>query len=219
MKNAGLALLHKSSQASAEALAFKRMEAKLGAGFDDSFLQVRAMTRRGLQIPDTPSGAPQKKESGGVIALMEQFKTDLTVDMTEGEVEEKHAAQEYTRVMEDAKATRVTDVKTRNQKKNRKAELDVKLVHSKEQKDLLDQELQNLELYLVRIHTECNFIMSEFESRHDGRVYEETGLESAKTIVSKEEPPTVPEIEERYEEEVTEKDVDKHFPEGFPGQA
>merc|ERR1719387_1921889 len=132
---------------------------------------------------------------------MTDFQTDLKTDMTESETEEKFMAKEYVRVMTDAQDTRAQDVKSLNEKKATKATLDEKLVSNKAKLALTEEELHNLELYLVQLHTECDFLMRNFEVRHEGRVEEEGGLEEAETIVTDAEPPTHKEIEARYEEE------------------
>jgi len=147
-----------------------------------------------------------------VIALMNEFKTDLKMDMTAAEAEEKHAAEDYIRVMEDAKETRTADTKSLNEKKKVKAELDVKLTDDKEAHALLDKEIMALELYLVKTHATCDFIMKHFDERHEGRINEEVNLEGAKTIVTHEEPMTYREVETRYDEEKSHNDVDDHFP-------
>merc|ERR1719420_1454224 len=154
------------------------MENALLPGGFDVFLQIHAKTKSRTKlhspnIPKTPSFY-QKQESGGVIALMDDFKTDLKVEMTESETEEKFAAKEYVRIMTDAQETRATDVKSMNQKKAEKATLDAKLVENKEMKDLTEEQLHNLALYLVQLHTECDFLTRNFEVRHEDRVEEET---------------------------------------------
>jgi septal ring factor EnvC (AmiA/AmiB activator) len=226
LAKAGLSLLHKKA---AEPKADPKLVAKIAnkllpEGFDAALVQVHEHTmsqarfaqqiRTGVDpivIPDTPK-TYEKKESGGVISLMTQFKTDLKLDMTESETEEKFMAKEYVRVMDDAHATRAQDVKSLNEKKAHKAALDQKLVDNKAKLALTEEELHNLELYLVQLHTECDFLMRNFEARHEGRVDEETGLETAETIVTDEEPPTHKEIEKRFAEEHTDDDVDHHFP-------
>merc|ERR1719158_2361429 len=104
---------------------------------------------------------------------MTDFQTDLKTDMTESETEDKFMAKEYVRVMTDGKATRDQDVKSLNEKKAAKATLDEKLVSNKAKLALTEEELHNLELYLVQLHTECDFLMRNFEARHEGRVDEE----------------------------------------------
>merc|ERR1719235_2577704 len=146
------------------------------------------------------------------MGLMNDFKTDLKMDMTESETEEKFMAKEHVRVMTDAQETRAQDVKSLNEKKATKATLDEKLVANKAKLALTEEELHNLELYLVQLHTECDFLMRNFETRHEGRVDEEAGLEDAETIVTGEEVPSHKEIEKQYDEESTDDHVDEHFP-------
>merc|ERR1719298_178258 len=110
--------------------------------------------------------------------------------MIEVEIFEKFNAKEYVRLMTDAQETRAQDVKSLNEKKAAKATLDQKLVDNRAKLALTEEELHNLELYLVQLHTECDFLMRNFEVRHEGRVDEETGLETAETIVTDEEPPS-----------------------------
>merc|ERR1719439_577428 len=103
-------------------------------------------------------------------------------------------------------------MKTKNHKEQNKAEMEGELDQAKTNKKLTEQEIQNIALYMVQLQTECDFLMRNFEIRHEGRVEEETGLEDAKTIVTHEEPPTHSQIEADYKAEKTDKDVEEHFP-------
>merc|ERR1719453_2010000 len=225
LAKAGLSLLHRGSEQpkADEKVVAKIANRLLPEGFD-ALVQVHQQTstearflaeiRNGVDpivLPDTPK-TYEKKETGGVMGLMNDFKTDLKMDMTESETEEKFMAKEYVRVMTDAQETRAQDVKSLNEKKAAKAALDEKLVSNKAKLALTEEELHNLELYLVQLHTECDFLMRNFEARHEGRVDEEAGLETAETIVTHEEPPDHRTIEKQYEEEHTDDDVDEHFP-------
>merc|ERR1719252_471718 len=106
-----------------------------------------------------------------------------------------------------------------NQKTSAKAGLDEKLVNNKSAKQQSIEEQHNLELYMAQLEGECSFLLQNFEVRHEGRVEEEVGLESAKTIVTHEEPPSHTDIEERYDEEHTSEDVEEHFPDTFVAPA
>merc|ERR1719316_2609760 len=180
-----------------------------------SMSRFRMQIRNGMdpiELPDTPSGKHEKQESGGVIALMTEFQNDLKMEMTEAETSEKFNAKEYVRIMTEAQETRAGDVKSLNDKKSVKATLDEKTVSNKELLALTEEELHNLELYLVQVHTECDFLMANYEIRHEDRVDGETGLESAETIVTDGEVPDHRTIEKRYEEEKNDDDVDANFP-------
>merc|ERR1719321_444876 len=146
---------------------------------------------------------------------MEGFKADLKMDMTEAGTEEKFAAKDYTRVMSEAKETRATDLKSKQEKEAAKATLEMKLVESKELLQQTDKELHNLQLYLVQLHAECDFLLRNFEVRHEGRVGEEHGLEEAETIVTHADVPSHTAIEKQFDEEHTTEQVHEHFPHGF----
>merc|ERR1719399_1853782 len=83
------------------------------------------------EIPDVPT-TYKKKESGGVMGLMNEIKLELKTDMKESEMEEKFAQKDYVRMMKEAKAARETDVKALTEKKSVKAETEDKLIDSKE---------------------------------------------------------------------------------------
>jgi len=225
LAKAGLGLLQKKKpHEHVNNLLVQRKEAALLPGGFDAFIQLHAETtshskfrsaiRNGvdpIELPDVPKGT-EKQESGGVMALMNEFVTDLKMEMTEAETSEKFNAKEYVRIMTEAQETRAQDVKSLNEKKSVKATLDTKLVENKELLALTEEELHNLELYLVQVHTECDFLMANYEVRHEDRVAGETGLESAETIVTDGEVPSHRAIEGRYEAEKTDDDVDEHFP-------
>ena len=223
LAKAGLAFSQKKQRANA--LLLQRKEAALLPGGFDAFIQESSETssmsrfhmsvRSGVDpivLPDTPTGAPEKSESGGVMALMNEFKNDLKMEMTESETSEKFNAKEYVRIMSDAQETRAQDVKSTNEKKSAKATLDTKLAENKELLALTKEELHNLELYLVQVHTECDFLVRNYEARHEDRVDGESGLESAESIVTDGDVPSHREIENRYKSEHTDDDVDEHFP-------
>jgi hypothetical protein len=225
LAKAGLGLLQKKGQNRADALLVQRKVASLLPGGFDAFIQERAETttlskfrlaiRDGVDpivLPETPKGAHEKQESGGVIALMTEFMNDLKMEMTEAETSEKFNAKEYVRIMTEAQETRAQDVKSLNEKTSVKATLDEKLVANKALLKLSEEELHNLELYLVELHTECDFLVRNFEIRHENRIDGETGLEEAETIVTHAEMPDHREIEGRFDDEKTDDHVDEHFP-------
>merc|ERR1719316_2105223 len=215
LDDAGLGLVQKATPK--PTLAVQRIQADF-----DALIQLHSHIAKKVDpitIMDTPK-TYEKKESGGVIGLMMEMKSDLTADMTAAEMEEKFSAKDYARIMKDAQETRAADVKALNHKKSVKAELENKLVDAKTLQEKTLEELQNLALYLVQLHSECDFLLRNFEVRHEGRVGEEVGLEDAATIVSHEEPPTHAEAEAGFESEHSPKQVDEHFEGGHhgPGQ-
>merc|ERR550537_460180 len=100
---------------------------------------------------------------------MAKMKSDLVTEMREAETEEKHSAKDYKEMMKEAKVSRATNVKALKAKKLQKAETEEKKQDVQRQNDLTIAEIKQLELYLVQIHAECDFLMRNFENRHDAR--------------------------------------------------
>jgi len=206
LDDAGLGLVQKATPK--PSLAVQRLQANF-----DAFIQRHSSTKRKvdpIEIMDTPK-TYEKKESGGVIGLMMEMKSDLTADMTQAELEEKFSAKDYARIMKDAQETRAADVKSLNHKKSIKAELENKIVDAKTLQEVTLEELQNLALYIVQLNSECDFLLRNYEVRHEGRVGEEVGLEDTKTIVTHEEPPSHTMVESGFASEHSPKQVDEHF--------
>jgi len=220
----GYGLMQKKQHRENTLLVQKKENSLLPGGFDafiqegsatQSMSKFRMSIRDGVDpivLPETPKGGPEKSESGGVMALMKEFQNDLKMEMTEGETSEKFNAKEYVRIMTEAQETRASDVKSLNDLKVVKADVDTKLVENRELLALTEEEHHNIQLYLVQVHTECDFLMANFEARHEDRLDGETGLESAETIVTDAEPPSHRAIEKRFKEEKTDDDVDAAFP-------
>jgi len=183
-----------------------------GAALDKAGLSLAQRSRVDpIVIPDTPD-VYVHKESGGVIGLMDELKAEIAADLKEAEIDEGHANTDYTKMMHEAKVSRANDAKTLNTKKSQHAELSEQKQNEEELLALTKQEVLNIIQYLRQLDIECTFLMKNFESRHDSRVGEETGLESAETIVSGAEPPTHQQIEKVYEEEHSQPEVEEHFP-------
>lgn len=166
-----------------------------------------------IVLPDTP-GKYEKKESGGIMGLMNTMISDLKTDMTGQFTEEKHAAKDYVTMMKESAEMRAGLVKALKEKKVVKAATEEKKEMTVKQNDLTIDEIKHLELYLAQLHTECDFLMRNFENRHEARVDEEHGLASAESIVTHEEVPTHGAMEKVYEGEHSKADVDEHFPDG-----
>jgi len=165
------------------------------------------------EMVDTPEDFEKNSGGNSVIGLMNEIKGEMTLDMKEAETEEKYSAKDYVRQMKDAVEDRAAAVKALHEKMAHKAKLEEKILQDKELRVLTIKELEEIAIYQVQLHAECDFLLKNFDRRHSARVDEEVGLESAESIVTHETPPTHSEAEVKYEEEHSEKQVDEHFPE------
>merc|ERR1719310_420438 len=188
-----------------------KRDAVTGAALDKAGLSL-AQRVDPIVIPDTPD-VYEHKESGVVIGLMDKLKEEIAADMKEAEIDEGHAVKDYTKMMHEAAVSRANDAKTLHTKQSQHAELSEQKQNAEELQALTKQEILNIIQYLRELDIECTFLMKNYEARHDSRVGEETGLETAETIVTKAEPPSHQAIEKVYEEEHAQPEVDEHFPE------
>merc|ERR1719456_2114916 len=113
--------------------------------------------------------------------------------------------------MKESAEMRAGLVKALKEKKVVKAATEEKKEMTVKQNDLTIDEIKHLELYLAQLHTECDFLMRNFENRHEARVDEEHGLADAESIVTHEEVQSHQEMEKVYESEHSKPEVDKHF--------
>merc|ERR1719174_2448567 len=80
--------------------------------------------------PPATAGAFKKKseESGGVIAMIDALIKELDTEMTEAEVNEKNAQEEYEELLADSAAKRAADSKSLAQKGGAKADTEALVV-------------------------------------------------------------------------------------------
>merc|ERR1719161_1739592 len=123
-------------------------------------------------------------ESTGVIALMEMMQKDLQSDMKDAEADEKAAQKEYEDLMTESAATRVERAKSITDKEASKAELETKLQETKESKALTAETLEDISLTVNHLHTSCDFIMENYDTRKEARTNESESLKNSKSVLA-----------------------------------
>merc|ERR1719364_578726 len=136
-----------------------------------SFVQIR---RSDLDVAPPPppetfeSGPPKKNEkSAGVIGLMDMIIKDLGNDMKDAEYEEKTAQKDYAELMADSQASRAGDTKSLTGKQSSKAEIEGKLMTSKETRAATAQDLKLAGTTIQDLHASCDFILQNYDLRKD----------------------------------------------------
>jgi len=128
--------------------------------------------------------AKKGEESGGVIAMMDTLIADLDKEMTEAEVEEKNAQEEYETLMTDSADKRALDAKSLTEKENAKSDTEVELQKTKEAKDGKVKELMATEQVIMDLHGECDWILKNYDLRKSAREGEVESLKKAKAVLS-----------------------------------
>jgi len=136
--------------------------------------------------PPETWGAYNKNSEGGngVIGMMDLLLKDLTGEMTEMQVLEKQAQEEYEQFMADAAEKRMQDSKSITDKSAVKADTEARLEEEKSDHKTTVQELMANDKTTMNLHASCDWLMKFFDVRKEARNGEIAALKSAKAVLS-----------------------------------
>merc|ERR1719217_171732 len=118
------------------------------------------------------------------MAMMDLLVKDLDKEMTEATAEEKDAQSDYEEMMADAAAKRAEDAKAITEKESAKADAEENLSGATDAKKESTGELMGTEEYLGQLHTECDWLLQNFDLRKTARADEVDALKKAKAVLS-----------------------------------
>merc|ERR1719420_1359766 len=104
--------------------------------------------------------------------------------MLEAEVSEKDAQQDYEKLMEDAKAKRAADSKSIEEKEGASADLEAELQTHKDGKSAANKELAATLEYISGLHSECDWLVENYDARKAARAGEVESLKNAKAVLA-----------------------------------
>merc|ERR1719161_2184014 len=119
------------------------------------------------------------EESGGVIGMMDKLKAELQTEITEMEVEEKNAQEEYEEMVKDAADKRAADTLSIEEKESAKAMSESDLVKAGD-----EDELMATKQYIADLHAECDWLLNNYDTRKEARAAEIEALKNAKAVLS-----------------------------------
>jgi len=136
--------------------------------------------------PPETWGAYQKQDgkSNGVIALIENLEKELKDEMTEAKNDEETSQKDYERLMSESQTNRAQMAESITTKEAAKADLDEKAESTKELKSSQEAELMNTKGYISQLHTNCDFLMNNYDLRKAARGNEIESLANAKAVLS-----------------------------------
>merc|ERR1719449_350630 len=115
---------------------------------------------------------------------MDMMIADLDKEITEVEVEEKEAQKEYEQFMDDSAKKRALDAKSIEDKESNKADLEAKVLKDGEEKTATMKEAMATHEYLAGVHADCDWLLSNFETRKTARAGEIDAMTKAKAVLS-----------------------------------
>merc|ERR1719355_538425 len=104
--------------------------------------------------------------------MMDMMISDVNKDIQELEFEEKDAQEEYEIMVNEAAEKRATDTKSVEEKTAVKAGLEDEIVKNGDQKASEEDELMATKQYVMDLHADCDWLISNFETRKEARANE-----------------------------------------------
>merc|ERR1719324_642280 len=150
------------------------------------FAQVRSASNAAPPPPPETFGAYTKKsgKSNGVIALMDMMIGDLKTDLTDAEHAEEMAQKDYENLMGASQKTRATNAESITEKESASAEWTEKIESAKTDSASTTEALAKLKEYIAGLHSSCDFLIENYETRKEARTNEVEGLKNAKSVLA-----------------------------------
>jgi len=153
---------------------------------------MNSLTQISLHSGVAPPAAPEAnlayatkgEESSGVIRLIDNLINDVETGMQEAELEEKDGQKDYERFMSNAAEKRASDSKSMTDEKAALADAQISLVEGKDKLHDTNIHRMDTEKYLGSLHSECDWLLKNFDMRKEARVDESEALVNAKAVLN-----------------------------------
>jgi septal ring factor EnvC (AmiA/AmiB activator) len=133
---------------------------------------------------DIKAYSKKSEESNGIIAMIDTLIRDLEKEMTEAELTEKDAQEDYETFMKDSADKRAQDSKTLTDKEGALADLEAGLGEQKANLESTTKELAATNDYIANLHLECDFLLKYYDMRKEARTNEIDAMEKAKAVLN-----------------------------------
>jgi len=128
--------------------------------------------------------AKKGEESNGVIAMVDLLVKDLDKTMTEAEVTEKDAQEDYETFMQDSANKRAQDSQSLTDKEGALANLKGGLEEQTGSLGSTNSELDATNQYIHAMHLECDWLIKYYDMRKEARAGEIDSLGKAKAVLN-----------------------------------
>merc|ERR1719265_1700978 len=151
---------------------------------DLSFVQTRMQQDGAPPPPPMAIEAYKKQDSGGPVALIDRLKNDLKMEMQEDDMEEEQAQTDYELTMGQSAKKRATDSKSIVEKEQQLAEAEELLQKATKSHKAENAELMALKEYVSSLHSQCDFLLQNFDKRKEARTNEIEAIKKAKAVLA-----------------------------------
>jgi chromosome segregation ATPase len=163
----------------------EQIAANLGVSFLQVGFHAASKSARAEPAPEALGAYKAKDpEKSGVLEMIGMLITDLDTEIKEQEAAEKDAQADYESFMEDSAAKRTKDGKSISKKERTEAELEAELAKLRAKDKAKLREAYATTGVLGDLHQDCDWLLTNYETRKKARVAEKESLAKAKGILS-----------------------------------
>jgi len=177
-------------QQATQAILHKALD-KLKAFYDKkaaAMLQVHVVTKHRKRSQQSPPQMPTEYKthgsSAGVMGMIEMIINDSKKTEDEVFADEQEAQNNYEKFIKDSNSAMTALNKSISDKTERKASADGDKLRAQDDLAGVNEDLASLGKVNADLHTECDFLMQNFQDRQASRVQEMEALEKAKAMMS-----------------------------------
>merc|ERR1712151_1188732 len=159
----------------------------LGEFYGKAEKAAMLQTRQEPVGPPPPAGFEAYKKnaaSGGVMSMIQQIISDAKAMEAETIRSEEDSQKAYEDFVKETNASIEAKSKDIVNKSELKAKAEGELVETKEAKEAVMLELEQLSNYNAELHQSCDFVLKNFDVRQTARDEEIEALKQAKAILS-----------------------------------
>merc|ERR1719331_2006921 len=149
-----------------------------------ALLQGRKQEPAGPPPPPGFEAYKKNAASGGVMDMIQQIISDAKAMEAEAIRSEEDAQKAYEDFVKETNASIEAKSKEIVNKSEEKAQTEGELVETKEAKEAVMLELEQLSNYNAELHQACDFVLKNFDVRQTARDEEVEALKQAKAILS-----------------------------------
>mmetsp|Transcript_14683 Transcript_14683/g.26014 ORF Transcript_14683/g.26014 Transcript_14683/m.26014 type:complete len:698 (-) Transcript_14683:86-2179(-) len=158
---------------------------------DESFVQISSVAHADSkrQAPPPPPAtwdAYQKKdaESKSVVSMLDLLIRDLDKEMTAASTQEELSQKSYEELMQDSAAKRAKDMKSMQLKQKAKADIETSITQYSGELTVTKKESVAVAQFEMNLHSECDWLLQNFDLRKSARAEETENLKQAKAVLS-----------------------------------
>merc|ERR1719473_1966047 len=129
-----------------------------------------------------PTG--RTKQGGGIMALMDEMKHDVEMELAELKRDEAEQQADYEKLVKDSATARKAKMREKTGLQEALAKVDEKLDIRKGAKKGYEEEIGSLSSKIAALHDQCDFLLDNYDVRKKARTMEIEGLARSEAVLS-----------------------------------